>query len=376
MTLFSLGTVRSMNSKRDISSILISEQAIQGILPSILVDAIVLEENYKIIAASQNVLDYIGFTNDELKNQSINFLAGDEDLCTVLKSDLVAGYFSDKRARLFTKNKKWISVSLTGFYLGLISDLNGSIILKIKNLEELNQVNQQLLLKKAELEDFIYRTSHDLRGPLATIRGLVNLIKARKNNDELELLIGMMCERTDKLNERLSQLLYLTLARREVSTPTNIVDFKIIESEIQKIANQNAIPTFVKINFFAPEAKLHGANEILIQALIITLLQHTLSLPLSRLDSSVSVTITLQNNLLNVGLESTGFIADETIKEALSSDFIYSDILNYPQLVNYYTAQKIASGLRSQIQLHLYGDDGQQLNVSIPLQNCSKKTLQ
>jgi len=39
------------------------------------VDAIVLDEDYKIIAASENVLDYTGYTNDELKNQSINFLA-------------------------------------------------------------------------------------------------------------------------------------------------------------------------------------------------------------------------------------------------------------------------------------------------------------
>jgi len=81
----------------------------------------------------------VGFTNDELKNQPISFLAGDEDLCTVLKSDLAAGYFSDKRTRLFTKSKKWISVSLTGFYLGLISHMNGSIIIKIKNLDELDR---------------------------------------------------------------------------------------------------------------------------------------------------------------------------------------------------------------------------------------------
>jgi len=56
-----------------------------------------------------------------------------------------------------------------------------------------------LHLKKAELEDFICRTSRDLRGPLATLRGLINLIRVRKDNNELELLIGMMGERTDKL---------------------------------------------------------------------------------------------------------------------------------------------------------------------------------
>jgi light-regulated signal transduction histidine kinase (bacteriophytochrome) len=258
--------------------------------------------------------------------------------------------------------------------MGLISDLNGSIILKIKNLDELDLINNQLRLKNAELEDFIYRTSHDLRGPLATIRGLVNLIRARKDNEELEMLIGLMAERTDKLNERLSQLLYLTLAGREVSTPNNIVDFKVIENKVRKIANQNE-PAFIKLDFLAPEGKLHGLNEILIQALIISLLQHTLSLPMSQLERMVSIIIVLDNNSLNVGVESIGFIVDETLKEALSkSEFIYSDIMNYPQLVNYYAAQKIASGLQAQVHFHLH-DDKQQLSTSIPVQNSLKNTV-
>ena len=362
-----------MNSQKDISSILISEQSIQNILPSILVDAIVLNKDLKIIAASQNVLDYIGFTNDELKDQPINYLAGDKYLHTFLTTNLAAGYFSEKRTRLLTKSKKWVSISLTGFYLGLISDLNGSIILKIKNLDELDLVNKQLLLKKAELEDFIYRTSHDLRGPLATIRGLVNLIRVRRDNEELESLIDMMIERTDKLDQRLSQLLYLSQAGREVGTANNIVDFKTIEKEVQRIASQNVIPAFIKIHFSAPDGDLPGLNEILIQALIINLLQHVLSLPMSKLDSLVAIVMTLENNALNIKVESAGFIVNETLKEALSrSEFIYIDILNYPQLVNYYTAQKIATGLQSQIHLDSITDDNQRLRVSIPL-NCKTK---
>jgi len=94
-----------MSLQKDISSILISEQSIQKVLPSILVDAIVLDEDYKIIAASENVLDYTGYTNDELKNQSINFLAGDKDLCVALKANLMAGYFGEKRTRLLTNSK-------------------------------------------------------------------------------------------------------------------------------------------------------------------------------------------------------------------------------------------------------------------------------
>jgi len=231
-----------MNSQRNISSILISENAVQQILPSMLVDAIILDEGYKIIAASQNVLDYIGFRNEELRNQSINYLTGDKDFRSILVECLAAGYFKEKRTHLLSKSKRWISVSITGFYLGLISDLNGSIVLKIKNLDELNFINKQLLQKKAELDDFIYRASHDLRGPLATIRGLVNLLKYRRNEEDLESLIALLIERTNKLDERLSQLFYLAQAEREMEPPKNILDFnsveKISEESLVKVESQ------------------------------------------------------------------------------------------------------------------------------------------
>jgi signal transduction histidine kinase len=357
-----------MNSPQNISSILISEHSIENILPSIFVDGLVLDQDYKIIAASQNVLDDVGFTIDELKQQSINLLAGDKDLRAFLESNLSAGFFSEKRARLLTKDQTWISVSLTGFYLGLISDLNGSIILKIKNLDALDRVNKQLLLKKEELEDFIYRTSHDLRGPLATIRGLVNLIRVRENDEELEQLIDMMAERTEQLDRRLSQLLYLTQAEREVDTPNYVVNFKTIEEEIQKIARQNALPAFVKLHIFVPATELVGLNEIQIQALVVNLFQHLLSLPMSRLDSEITITMNVTSTSLDIRIRSRGFILNNTLTEALSrSEFIYSEVLNHPQLVSYYTAQKIASGFLSQIHFELMGLDRQQLSVHIHL---------
>ena len=361
-----------MSLQEDISSILISEQAVQKILPSILVDAVVLNEDYTIAAVSQNVLGYLGYTSDDLKNQSVNYLSGDKDLGAVIRKNLAAGYFNEKRSRLLTKDGQWISVSITGFYLGLISDMNGSIILKIKNLDELDRMNKQLLQKKAELDDFIYRTSHDLRGPLATIKGLVNLLRMRKNDDELDSLVSLLRERTDKLDERLSQISYLTQVDREVNPPTNVVDFKEIGKMVRKIASESTIPAFIKVQYSAPPAPLYGLNEIHVQSLISNLLLHVLSLPISRLDSRVLVKLTTENSSLKIKVGALGFMVDENLKEALSrSEFIYSDILNYPLLVNYYTAKKMASGFQSQINYQLIADDKQRLWVEIPYTSTS-----
>jgi len=97
---------------------------------------------------------------------------------------------------------------LSGFYLGLISDLTGYIVLRIKPVDEINLLNRQLERSRQELDEFIYRASHDLRGPLATIRGLTNIMKLQKPNDEMKSLIAMLETSATKMDNRLSRLHY------------------------------------------------------------------------------------------------------------------------------------------------------------------------
>ncbi|MBY0433461.1 MAG: HAMP domain-containing histidine kinase [Cyclobacteriaceae bacterium] len=65
--------------------------------------------------------------------------------------------------------------------------------LSIKN-EELSKVN-------AELDRFVYSTSHDLRSPISSALGLVNLSKMTQDPKEIKLYMTMMEERLLSLNK-------------------------------------------------------------------------------------------------------------------------------------------------------------------------------
>jgi signal transduction histidine kinase len=58
----------------------------------------------------------------------------------------------------------------------VLKNINVNLDKKVKErTDELNKSNQELAKAVKDLDQFIYKTSHDLRGPIATMQGIINL---------------------------------------------------------------------------------------------------------------------------------------------------------------------------------------------------------
>jgi signal transduction histidine kinase len=358
-----------MRSAEDISGILVSDESIRQKLPSIFVDSMVVDQNFNIVVISQNVLEFLEFNVEEIRYKSLNYLTGNHDLVSSMKSDLAQGYFEERKTFLFSKSNRKINVGISGFYLGLISDINGYIILRITNLDEVEVINQQLQQKKAELDDFIYRTAHDLRGPLATIKGLINLLKMKEYAGELDRLLPMIDAHANKLDERLFQLVYLAKADLEVTAPSEAVDFNVIETTLRRIIEQNAFVDFLEFHYNAPTAKLNGVNEVLLSSLLSNLLFHILSQPMSSLDSIVFFRINREENMLKITVGTQGFTTSDLLSKTIRKDeFLYTDMVNYPQFINFYAVQKIAWKLKARVRVNFISLERQRFSILVPIQ--------
>lgn len=79
---------------------------------------------------------------------------------------------------------------------------------KKKAEEHLRQQNSQLLKINMELDNFVYSISHNLRSPLASVLGLLNLAKREESsNAELPRLFAMMESSVRKLDTTLQGIL-------------------------------------------------------------------------------------------------------------------------------------------------------------------------
>lgn len=345
-------------------------------MPTIFFDSMVVDLNFNIVVISQNVLDFLEFTNEELRMKPINYVAGEEDLAMVLRKALSSGFFEEQQVGFYTKGNRRVSVGISGFYLGLISDINGHIILKVRNLDEVQLINQQLQQKKAELDKFIYRAAHDLRGPLATMQGLLNLLKIREDDTELDRIIQLLDAHAHKLDERLYHMVYLAQSDEEDKTPCNCINFNQFETLLRKVIEQNAFVDFLEFHFSAPRENLLGVNEILLKSLLSNVLLYLLSLPKNKLNNQIFFRLQVEEGELIITIGAHGFEVEDAMRKAMRQDeFLYTDMIHYPRLLNFFAAQKVAWKMNARMNVHFLTPEKQRVTITIPVKDMQQLPL-
>lgn len=95
-----------------------------------------------------------------------------------------------------------------------------------KNELEIMQKNAELTRLNAELDRFVYSTSHDLRAPLSSMRGLLQLINMTDDPQEIRKYIDFMGVRVDDLDKFIREITDLARnVQQQVSVqPVNIRD--------------------------------------------------------------------------------------------------------------------------------------------------------
>jgi signal transduction histidine kinase len=98
---------------------------------------------------------------------------------------------------------------------------------------EVRMKNTELEKTNAELDRFLYSTSHDLRSPLLSIKGLVNITRNESVDAAVGKYLGMIEDRADRLDLFIRDIIdYSRNSRTELSTDR--VDIQQLVVEVQQ----------------------------------------------------------------------------------------------------------------------------------------------
>ncbi|MBT1698936.1 HAMP domain-containing histidine kinase [Fulvivirgaceae bacterium PWU4] len=97
--------------------------------------------------------------------------------------------------------------------------------------EEVNAKNDDLERTNLELDRFLYSTSHDLRSPLSSIKGLINVARYDTHDKKIHGYFNMMTDRVERLENFIKDIIdYSKNARTELRHEK--VDFNALISEV------------------------------------------------------------------------------------------------------------------------------------------------
>lgn len=145
-------------------------------------------------------------------------------------------------------------VMIVGFMLGVNEESERRLRILA---EEVKIKNSNLEKTNAELDRFFYSTSHDLRSPLLSIKGLVNITRNETVDKKVIRYLDMMTERADRLDLFIRDIIdYSKNTRTEVSR--DLVDVVRLVDEV----NDN-------FQFLEGAASIVIKNDIQIDSVIV-----------------------------------------------------------------------------------------------------------
>ncbi len=170
---------------------------------------VLLADSGKVEQVNKGFEEMFGFTLNEMRNQSINdFIIPDQlthegvDLNNLITNHRVISIETVRRHR----SGKIVNVILYGMPVMLENKTIGIYGVYV-DITERKKVEEELKIRNAELDNFVYKVSHDLRAPLSSILGLVNLAKLPGNTDNPMDYIDIIGTKVEHLDHFIGDVL-------------------------------------------------------------------------------------------------------------------------------------------------------------------------
>lgn len=205
---------------------------------------------------------------------------------------------------------------LEGIMTDITSSKNAEIALR-NTIKKLQKTQQELEYKNQELDTFVYRASHDIRGPIASMLGLCNLLQMGNFDEETKTYINLLVQRTKRLDSILRELTEL-IKIKDVEIQKQVVNFDTIINHVRLTLADLPNYPFIDWNIQIGESvKDIESDPNLLQIVLQHLTENSINfarIPRNSPYLAIRVTVNREETLLKIEVEDNGCgIAEESL---------------------------------------------------------------
>jgi signal transduction histidine kinase len=298
----------------------------------------------------------------EDQNKYVAFL---ENLCENPGTNF---YLSDIRVRKSLKEYRYVEI--VGVNLLKDNVING-IIINFHDVTERKNTEIELLNTNFELDSFVYRASHDMKAPLRSVMGLINIMKKESKDDQnlLEYL-QMMEISIVKLDSFLKDLTsFVRNSRLEISPEP--VNFEEVINEslnsLKFIENAHIIAIVknldLKFRFYSDSGRI----STIINNLLSNSFKYHKNIPD---ESYIKVGITIEKEYATIVIEDNGNGIDQKYQSKIFEMFYRASEKSYGSGLGLYIVKMAVTKLNGTIDL--LSEPGEKTIFTVKLPNLIK----
>ncbi|MCH8332132.1 MAG: HAMP domain-containing histidine kinase, partial [Bacteroidetes bacterium] len=196
----------------------------------------------------------------------------------------------------------------------LVNSFNKMIVALTKSKDDSER-------KELELQTFIYKASHDLRGPFCSVMGLSNLAREQVKDKQALVYFNLIDRSVSRLDQILKDLARVAMVQQSLVIQEEF-DFEeeingILEG-IQQYDNFDKIDIQIKIDvknkFFTDKSMLVS----ILQNIIINSVKYQ---KLESSDSFIQINITEGDNFVNINIDDNGVGIEEVLQPKIFDMF-------------------------------------------------------
>lgn len=193
-----------------------SESKFRSVFESSIIGIIFWHVDGSVTDANDTYLDIIGYTREELLAGEVNWRNMTPEVYAPVYEKVANELTQHGKNMPFEKeyvrkDGTHIPVLVSSNLLDSRTDSGIAFVLDITERKradkKLQQTLNELKQRNHELDNYVYKVSHDLRAPLTSIMGLINIMKLETNPAEKDKYVELMENRTVKLDQFIQSIL-------------------------------------------------------------------------------------------------------------------------------------------------------------------------
>ncbi len=242
-----------------------------------------------------------------------------------------------------------------------------SDIERIKEASATLEINNKELEKiNKELDLFAYRVSHDLRGPIASIRGLIEIVKSAKTKEESDFCLEKISASTIKLDGFIQDILDLSRNSRTeiVSEPVDVRAMVMEVTEGLKYMDQDQ-----RIEFrLGCESPTITTDPLRLKIILTNLIANAYKYQDMKKDKPIiEISCALKNQSINLLVKDNGIGIKDEYKDKIFEMFFRGTDKSVGTGLGLYVVKEIIEKLNGTINVRSEFEKGSEFEINFPV---------
>lgn len=243
-------------------------------------------------------------------------------------------------------------------------ELDEEIKIRKKSEKEIRKTNDELRKINYELDNFVYKVSHDLRAPISSILGLVNVARHDTSKVTLKACIDQI-EKSAKTQDNFIKDILELSKNSHLEISREKIDFNEIVDETYKQLehsyNGKTIKPRVKLNQKKPFYSDRTRLQIIFNNLISNAIKYG-----KEKNSKIDVGIDVSNSSANIRIKDNGIGIEKDHQEKVFDMFYRATDQNAGSGLGLYVVKETVTRLKGEITMVSEPEKGTEVNVKLP----------